>query len=212
MGGHDPDLIHVAAQDGVGLVCTHAGHLPPRTDPLDPRYTDVVTDVVETVTRLAGRAVPAGVRRDAILIDPGHDFGKTTTHSLEITRRLDELVETGWPVLVAMSNKDFIGETLDLPVSARLAGTLAGTAIEAWLGARVFRLTTSAKYGKSSTWSPRCAENAYPQLLDAASHSPYRFPAPRAPRRGVDKFQNTLSRFEDNATTAPARRTVNAAA
>lgn len=137
--GHDPDLIHVAAQYGVGLVCTHAGHLPPRTDPLDPRYTDVVTDVVESVTRLAERAVKAGVRRDAILIDPGHDFGKTTAHSLEITRRLNELVETGWPVLVAMSNKDFIGEALDLPVSARLPGTLAVTAVAAWLGARVFR-------------------------------------------------------------------------
>jgi dihydropteroate synthase len=60
-------------------------------------------------------------------------------HSLEITRRLDELVATGFPVLVAMSNKDFIGETLDLPVAERLPGTLAVTALAAWFGARVFR-------------------------------------------------------------------------
>ncbi len=46
---------------------------------------------------------------------------------------------TGWPVLVALSNKDFIGETLDAPVGDRLEGTLATTAISAWLGARVFR-------------------------------------------------------------------------
>ncbi len=137
--GHDPQLVHVAAQAGVGLVCTHAGHLPPRTDPLHPRYDDVVADVAHTVTGLAGRAVEVGVRADAILIDPGHDFGKTTAHSLEITRRLDELVRTGWPVLVAMSNKDFVGETLDVPVTARLPGTLAATAVAAWLGARVFR-------------------------------------------------------------------------
>jgi dihydropteroate synthase len=83
--------------------------------------------------------VAAGVRRDGILIDPAHDFGKNTRHSLEITRRLDELTGTGWPVLVALSNKDFIGETLDLPVAERLEGTLAATAVSAWLGAQVFR-------------------------------------------------------------------------
>lgn len=138
--GHDPDLVRVAADAGVGVVCTHAGHLPPRTEPDNPLYDDVVVDVVHTVTRLADEAVAAGVSRDQILIDPGHDFGKSTVHSLEITRRLNELVETGWPVLVAMSNKDFIGETLDLPVTARLPGTLGVTALAAWLGARVFRV------------------------------------------------------------------------
>ena len=50
-----------------------------------------------------------------MLIDPAHDFGKNTWHSLELTRRLDEMVATGWPVLVSLSNKDFVGETLDLP-------------------------------------------------------------------------------------------------
>jgi dihydropteroate synthase len=79
------------------------------------------------------------VRRDGILIDPTHDFGKNTRHSLELTRRLDELVTTGWPVLVALSRKDFVGETLDLPAGDRLEGTLAATAISAWHGARVFR-------------------------------------------------------------------------
>ncbi len=137
--GHDPGLAVVAAETGAGLVCTHAGHLAPRTDPVDPRYADVTADVLATVTELAQRAVAVGVRTDGILIDPAHDFGKTTVQSLEITRRLGELVATGWPVLVALSNKDFVGETLDLPVGARLNGTLAATAVSAWLGARVFR-------------------------------------------------------------------------
>ena len=137
--GHDPALVDVAARSGTGLVCTHAGHLPPRTEPRDPQYDDVVADVITTVTGLARRAVRSGVRRDGIIIDPGHDFGKTTVQSLEVTRRLDELVATGWPVLVALSNKDFIGETLDRPVDERLTGTLAATAVSAWLGARIFR-------------------------------------------------------------------------
>ena len=98
-----------------------------------------MADVVATVTGLADRAVALGVRPDGILIDPAHDFGKNTRHSLEVTRRLGELAATGWPVLVALSNKDFIGETLDLPVDERLEGTLAATAVSAWLGARVFR-------------------------------------------------------------------------
>jgi dihydropteroate synthase len=80
-----------------------------------------------------------GVDPNAILIDPGHDFGKNTRHSLEATRRLPEMVATGRPVLVSLSNKDFVGETLDLPVGERLTGTLAATAVSAWLGARVFR-------------------------------------------------------------------------
>ncbi len=138
-GGADPDIAAVAAETGAGLVCTHTGGHGPRTKPHRTTYDDVTADVIATVTGLAERAVDAGVRRDGILIDPAHDFGKNTRHSLELTRRLDELVATGWPVLVAVSNKSFIGETLDLRAPDRFEGTLATTAISAWLGARVFR-------------------------------------------------------------------------
>jgi dihydropteroate synthase len=138
-GGWEPELAEVAARHGVGLVCTHAGGLPPRTRPHRVEYDDVVADVLQTLTGLAERAVDVGVRPDGILIDPGHDFGKNTRHSLAVTRRLDELVATGWPVLVALSRKDFVGEVLDLPPDDRLEGTLAATAVSALLGARVFR-------------------------------------------------------------------------
>lgn len=137
--GADPELVDVAAQHGVGLVCSHTGGLPPRTDPHRVSYPDVVKDVITGTTKLAQRAVARGVRPDGIIVDPTHDFGKNTWHSLELTRRLDEVVATGWPVLAAVSNKDFIGETLDLPVSDRLEGSLAAVAVAAWLGARVFR-------------------------------------------------------------------------
>jgi dihydropteroate synthase len=137
--GADPGIATVVAAHGAGLVCSHAGGLPPRTDPHRVHYDDVMADVIEGVGALAAAAVAEGVRADAILVDPTHDFGKNTRHSLELTRRLDELVAIGYPVLVALSNKDFVGETLDLPVDARLSGTLAATAISAWHGARVFR-------------------------------------------------------------------------
>ncbi len=138
-GGVDPALAEVAAEFGAGLVCTHAGGLPPRTKPHRVGYDDVVADVVAVTTGLAERAERAGVRPTAVIVDPGHDFGKNTWHSLEITRRLGELVAGGRPVLVAVSNKDFVGETLDLPVGRRRAGTLAATAVCAWQGARIFR-------------------------------------------------------------------------
>ena len=138
-GGWEPELAEVAARHDVGLVCTHTGGVPPRTRPHRVQYDDVVADVVGAVVALAERAVALGVRRDAVLIDPAHDFGKNSRHSLEVTRRLDELVATGWPVLVALYRKDFIGEVLDLPPDDRLEGTLAATAVSAFLGARVFR-------------------------------------------------------------------------
>lgn len=138
-GGTEPAVLDVVAEAGAGLVCTHAGGLAPRTDPHGVRYDDVMADVISRVTTLAERAVSRGVQRDRIVIDPGHDFAKTTAHSLEVTRRLAELVGTGWSVLLALSRKDFIGETLDLPVADRLEGTLAVTALGAWLGADVFR-------------------------------------------------------------------------
>ncbi len=138
-GGHDPKLAEVAAEFGAALVCTHAGGVPPRTRPHRICYDDVLADVLRRTVGLAERAVELGIARDRILIDPGHDFGKNTWHSLELTRRLGELVATGWPVLVSLSNKDFVGEALDLPLEQRLLGTLTATAICAWQGATVFR-------------------------------------------------------------------------
>ena len=137
--GADPGLAAVAAEFGAARVCSHAGGLPPRTDPHRVAYDDVVADVVTTVTGLVEKAVAAGVRRDGVLVDAAHDFGKNTYHSLEVTRRLDELVATGWPVLVAVSNKKFLGEVLDVDKDGRLEATLAATAICAWHGAHVFR-------------------------------------------------------------------------
>ncbi|MGW6710765.1 dihydropteroate synthase [Streptomyces sp. NPDC054956] len=139
-GGVDPKLAEVAARYGAGIVCTHAGGVEPRTRPHRTSYEDVMEDILRVTVGLAERAAALGVRRDAIMIDPGHDFGKNTRHSLEATRRLAEMTGTGWPVLVSLSNKDFVGETLDKPVKERLLGTLATTAVSAWLGAQVYRV------------------------------------------------------------------------
>ncbi|MCX6464958.1 MAG: dihydropteroate synthase [Pseudonocardiales bacterium] len=137
--GHDPTLGEVAAETGVGIVCSHTGGSVPRLRPHRVRYADVVADVIAEVTGQAEKLVALGVPREGILVDPTHDFGKNTFHGLALLRRVDELVATGWPVLMALSNKDFVGETLGVALHERLEGTLAATSLAAAAGARVFR-------------------------------------------------------------------------
>lgn len=135
----DPALIEVAAEFGAGFVCSHTGGLTPRHRPMRVRFADLVGEVIAETTARAEHLASQGVPREGLLIDPTHDFGKNTWHGLELLRRVDELVATGWPVLMALSNKDFIGETLGVPLAERVDGTLAATAIAAGAGAAVFR-------------------------------------------------------------------------
>lgn len=142
--GFDPDVVDVAAERGAGIVCSHTGGARVRTRPHRVAYGDsvdaVVADVIREVTSAADRALAAGVRRDSIVIDPTHDFGKNTHHGLALLRGVKDLVNTGWPVLMALSNKDFVGETLGTDLTHRLEGTLAATSLAAAQGARIFRV------------------------------------------------------------------------
>jgi dihydropteroate synthase len=154
--GHDPALVEVAGAAGVGVVCSHTGGARPRTDPHRVAYPSVgaedalsagdddprdglTRDVLATLRAAAERAVACGVPASSVLVDPTHDFGKNTWHSVHLLRRTQELAALGHPVLMALSRKDFVGEVLDVPPEERLAGTLAATTLAAWHGARVFR-------------------------------------------------------------------------
>lgn len=139
-GGVDERLAEVAAEYGAALLCAHTGGQTVRTRPHRVGYPDLMESVLRQVTSLATAAVEAGVHPESVIIDPAHDFGKNTHQSLEITRRLDEMVDTGWPVLVSVSNKDFVGESLNAPVDQRLFGSLAVAGICAWHGARIYRV------------------------------------------------------------------------
>jgi dihydropteroate synthase len=137
--GADPRLAEVAAEYGAGYVCSHTGGAVPRTRPHRVSYPNLVADVIAETTARAERVVSLGVPRKSVLIDPTHDFGKNTWHSLALVRHTDALVATGWPVLMALSNKDFVGETLGVELHERVEGTLVATAIAALAGAAVFR-------------------------------------------------------------------------
>lgn len=141
--GADPALVEVAARRGAGLVCSHTGGAVPRTRPHRVRYGSTADGVVDAVVAdlaaAAARAAAAGVRADGIVVDPTHDFGKNTHHGLALLRHTDRLAALGYPVLMALSNKDFVGETLGVELDERLDGTLAATALAAEHGAAIFR-------------------------------------------------------------------------
>jgi dihydropteroate synthase len=138
-GLHDPLVAEAAAEAGAGLVVMHTGG-PPRTRPHRPAYADVVAEVRAFLLDRANLARRHGVAAERLIVDPGHDFHKNTFHSLELTRRLGELAGLGHPLLVALSNKDFVGETLDVPLDQRLEGSLAAAAFSVTAGANIVRV------------------------------------------------------------------------
>jgi dihydropteroate synthase len=138
-GLQDPDMAAVVAEGGAHLVITHS-LAAPRTVYPRPRYDDVVGEVAGFLRRKVDLAVDLGIPAEKIIIDPGHDLNKNTLHSLEITRRFGEIAALGYPALAAVSNKDFIGETLDQPKQDRLSGSLAAAVICIMNGARILRM------------------------------------------------------------------------
>jgi len=138
-GLRDVGMADAVVGTGASLVITHS-LAPPRTHYPAPRYGDVTAEVASFLRERAGLARSRGVRPDQIIIDPGHDLNKNTYHSLELTRRLNEIAAIGYPVLAALSNKDFIGETLDAAQQDRLAGTVAAVVFAIVQGARIVRV------------------------------------------------------------------------
>lgn len=135
----DSEMAQVVAASGAHVVITHSVG-PPREEKPAARFDDVVTEVRDFLEVRMRRAIDAGVPAERIILDPGHDLDKNTLHSLELTRRLDEIVGLGAPVLAAVSNKDFIGEVLDRPKQERGAGSVAAMVACVLAGARIVRM------------------------------------------------------------------------
>ncbi|WP_291278669.1 dihydropteroate synthase [Galactobacter sp.] len=135
----DPDLASVVAEAGAHLVVTHS-LAAPRTVYPRPHYNDVTAEVIQRLWQAVTKAVDGGVPESHLFVDPGHDLNKNTEDTLRITRELSEVAAMGFPTLAAVSNKDFIGETLDLPKQDRAAGSIAAAVYCLHEGARVIRM------------------------------------------------------------------------
>lgn len=138
-GLRDLGMADVAAETGAALVITHSKAAPGQLLPR-PAYADVVGEVREFLASRAAIALDRGVRPEQIVVDPGHDLNKNTFHSLELTRRLAEFTDLGFPLLVSVSNKDFISETLGLPNTDLRDGTVAAVVLCVLAGARIVRV------------------------------------------------------------------------
>ena len=130
--GKDPAMAELAASAGVPLIVMHNRE--------EPRYDDVVREVVDDLGAALERAERAGVRASALLVDPGIGFGKTADHNVMLLRDLGALRALGRPVLLGTSRKSTIGRILDLPPEERLEGTLATTALGIAGGADIVRV------------------------------------------------------------------------
>jgi dihydropteroate synthase len=135
----NPELASVVAETGAHLIITHS-LARPRTVHPRPTYADVVTEVAAFLQDKVELALSLGVPADKIIVDPGHDLNKNTLHTLELTRRFNEIAALGFPALAAVSNKDFIGETLNQDKAERLEGSLASGVVAILGGARILRM------------------------------------------------------------------------
>ena len=136
----DPGLADLAARHGAGLVLMHMRGTP-RTMQEDTEYDDLLGEVTAFLADAAAEAGRRGCRREQLVVDPGIGFGKSARGSLELLGRLGEIAEAGLPVLVGVSRKSFIGDTLGgLPAGERLEGTLAACVAALDRGARIFRV------------------------------------------------------------------------
>ncbi len=135
----NPELAAVVAGSGAHLIITHSLAKPRSAYPR-PMYADVVEEVAAFLAEKAELAMSLGVAPEKIIIDPGHDLNKNTLHTLAVTRRFNEIAALGFPALAAVSNKDFIGETLNQDKADRLEGSLASAVISILGGARILRM------------------------------------------------------------------------
>ena len=139
----DPSLSSLVAESGAYIVLMH--------NTGDPRYQDVVSDVISDLEGTVAKAIKCGVDPTKIIIDPGIGFAKNSEQNLEIIRRLGEFKRLGYPILIGTSRKSTIGTVLDLPVDQRLEGTAATVALSIANGADVIRVLDGKEMSRVAT-------------------------------------------------------------
>lgn len=135
----DPGMAGVCAEGGVEVVLMHMLGTP-KTMQDDPRYGDVVTEVLDFLLERLAAAMEAGIEQSRIWLDPGIGFGKTAAHNFELLAATDRFAATGQPVLVGPSRKRFIGSLDDSDESGRLGGTIAACLAARDGGAKMVRV------------------------------------------------------------------------
>lgn len=135
----DPDMLQVAVESGVGVCAMHMQGTP-ATMQDNPRYTNVVTEVLAYLQQRKACLLDAGIPLEKICLDPGIGFGKTHQHNLELLAGCEAFLELGCPILIGHSRKGFIGKLLNDKDADRDSGTLAISLLMAQKKMHVLRL------------------------------------------------------------------------
>ena len=131
----------LAAAAATGLpVCLMHMRGEPQTMQDEPHYADVAAEVAEFLQARVAACVQAGISTDRIILDPGFGFAKNTQHNYELFKRLPELLNLQYPLLVGVSRKSTIGHILNQPVDQRLYGSLALAVMALERGAKILRV------------------------------------------------------------------------
>lgn len=163
-GLDDAEMLLLCARRGAGIILMHR-LLPPAADrysdryDAQPRYEDVVAEVVRFLGERAAAALAAGVAPESLVVDPGLGFGKSVAQNMELIERTREIAAMGYPVLSGLSRKSFVGRVSlgrDSMPSERLAGTLALSTLHMRSGARLFRVHDVREHAAAlrAAWGP----------------------------------------------------------
>ncbi len=136
----DPKIAEVAAEYQVPIILMHNRH--------NLEYGDIIKDMISDLNESIEICHQAGVLNEQIILDPGIGFAKTYLHSIEVMRRLDELKEMGYPLLLGTSRKSFISKILDLPVDERVEGTGASICLGIMKGCDIIRVHDVLEMGR----------------------------------------------------------------
>ena len=138
-GRFDSKIIPLAAQRNIPLILMHMKGTP-QTMQINPYYQDLLKEVKEFLKERIKIAESYGLTKEKIIIDPGLGFGKRFEDNLSLINNLSFLEELGFPLLVGVSRKSFIGQILNLPPHERLEGTIAASILSIINGAHILRV------------------------------------------------------------------------
>lgn len=128
----DPNMAKVAAQQQCPVILMH--------NRKEHQYQHLMNDIKSDLLESVSIALEAGVNKEKIILDPGIGFAKDYTENLQVMKSLDELVNLGYPMLLATSRKRFIRTTLEVDVQDTLLGTAATVALGIAQGCQIVRV------------------------------------------------------------------------
>ena len=135
----DPNMLSYLSGKGIPVILMHINGRP-KTMQNNPVYDDLIKDIRNFFLKQCNIAKENGIKKNHIILDPGIGFGKSFEHNFTVIRRLNEICDLGYPVMIGPSRKAFIGDTLGLPLNERIEGTLATVVAGIMNGAKIVRV------------------------------------------------------------------------